>query len=48
MSFELTDEEGKFLIQLARTTVKQFLENGEKIEPPKETPKKFLNIVAFS
>jgi uncharacterized protein len=42
MSFELTDEEGKFLVQLARTTVKKFLENGEKIEPPKETPKKFF------
>ncbi len=42
MSFELTDEEGKFLIELARTTVKKYLENGEKINPPKETPKKFL------
>ncbi len=42
MSFELTDEEGKFLIQLARTTVKKYLENGEKIKSPKETPKKFF------
>ncbi len=42
MSFELTDEEGKFLIHLARTTVKIYLENGEKIGSPKETPKKFF------
>ena len=42
MSFELTEEEGKFLIQLARTTVKKYLENGEKIAAPKDTPKKFF------
>ena len=39
MSFELTLEQGKFLIQLARTTVKRYLEDGEKTKPPKDTPK---------
>ena len=42
MSFELTQAEGKFLIQLARTTVKEYLQNGKKIRPPKETAKKFF------
>ncbi len=42
MSFELSLEEGKFLIQLARKTVKEYLENGKKIDPPKDTPKKFF------
>ena len=42
MSFELTEEEGKFLITLARNTVKQYLEKGETLKPPKETPKKLF------
>jgi hypothetical protein len=42
MSFELTGEEGKFLINLARNTVKQYLENGKAPKPPKETPKKLF------
>jgi uncharacterized protein len=42
MSFELTDEEGKFLIHLARNTVEQFLETGKAPKPPKETPKKLF------
>jgi uncharacterized protein (TIGR00296 family) len=42
MSFELTQEEGKFLITLARNTVKQYLENGKTSKPPKETPKKLF------
>ncbi len=42
MTFELTQEEGKFLIQLARTTVKEYLLHGKKILPPKETTKKFF------
>lgn len=42
MSFDLTDEEGKFLINLARSTVKQFLEAGRAPKPPKETPKKLF------
>lgn len=42
MSFELTQEEGKFLINLARKTVKEYLENGKTLKPPKETPKKLF------
>lgn len=42
MSFELTDEEGKFLITLARDTVKTYLEKGETLKPPEETPKKMF------
>jgi len=42
MSFELSDEEGKFLITLARNTVKTYLEKGETLKPPKETPKKLF------
>jgi uncharacterized protein (TIGR00296 family) len=42
MSFELTIEEGKFLISLARNTVKAYLETGKAPKPPKETPKKLF------
>lgn len=42
MPFELSDEEGKFLIRLARNTVKTYLEKGETIMPPKETPRKLF------
>ena len=42
MSFELSIEEGKFLIQLARSAVKEHLEKGKAIQPPKETPKKLF------
>lgn len=42
MSFELSDEEGKFLITLARDTVKTYLEKGETLKPPEETPKKLF------
>jgi hypothetical protein len=42
MSFELTQEEGEFLISLARNTVKQYLEIGKAPKPPKETPKKLF------
>jgi uncharacterized protein len=42
MTFELSDEEGKFLLQLARKTVTQYLENSKTIKPPKETPKKLF------
>jgi uncharacterized protein len=42
MSFQLSDEEGKFLITLARSTVKAYLETGEAPKPPKDTPKKFF------
>jgi len=40
--FDLSDEEGKFLITLARRTVKQYLETGTAPKPPKETPKKLF------
>ena len=40
MPFELSDKEGKFLVQLARKTVDTCLTSGEKIKPPKETPTK--------
>ena len=42
MSFELSQEEGKFLITLARNTVKEYLEEGKAPEPPKDTPKKLF------
>jgi hypothetical protein len=42
MSFELSLEEGKFLIQLARRAVNEKLEKGKTIHPPKETPKKLF------
>ena len=42
MSFELSQEEGKFLIQLARNTVKEYLEKDTIIEPPEDTPKKLF------
>jgi hypothetical protein len=42
MSFDLSLEEGKFLIHLARNTAKKYLENGKAIQPPKDTPKKLF------
>ena len=42
MSFELSLEEGKFLIQLARSAVNEKLEKDKTIPPPKETPKKLF------
>ncbi len=42
MSFELSLDEGKFLINLARNTVKEYLENGKIVKPPSETPKKLF------
>ena len=42
MPFELSLDEGKFLIELARNTVKNYLEKGETIKPPKETHKKLF------
>ncbi|MGA3112644.1 MAG: TIGR00296 family protein [Candidatus Bathyarchaeia archaeon] len=40
MSFDLSLEEGKFLINLARDAVEEYLENGKTFKPPKDTPKK--------
>lgn len=42
MTFELSLDEGKFLISLVRSTVKEYLENGKTMQPPKETPKKLF------
>jgi uncharacterized protein len=42
LPFELTDEEGKFLIRLARNTAKTFLETGKTPKPPADTPKKLF------
>jgi uncharacterized protein len=42
LSFQLNDEEGNFLIGLARNAVKEYLETGKIIKPPTNTPKKFF------
>ena len=42
MSFELSLEEGKFLIQLARNAVKEYLKTGKTVKPPESTPKKLF------
>lgn len=44
MSFQLSLEEGKFLVALARSAVKEFLESGKCIKPPKDTPKKLFEL----
>jgi uncharacterized protein (TIGR00296 family) len=40
MSFDLTLEEGKNLIKLARNTVKTFLNSGQILKPSKDSPQK--------
>jgi uncharacterized protein (TIGR00296 family) len=42
MSFELTQEEGEFLVHLARNTVKEYLEKGKTSKPPKDTSRKLF------
>lgn len=42
MSFELTQQEGEFLVHLARDTVELYLESGKRTSPPKDTPKKLF------
>ena len=42
MSFELSQEEGEFLVKLARSTVKQYLQDGKTAKPPKDTPQKMF------
>jgi uncharacterized protein (TIGR00296 family) len=42
VTFELTLEEGKFLIRLARNTVKTYLETGKIFKPPENTPANLL------
>jgi uncharacterized protein (TIGR00296 family) len=41
LSFQLSDDEGKFLITLARKTVKIYLETGKTLKSPQDTPKRF-------
>ena len=40
VSFDLTEEEGKFLIKLARNTAEAFLEKRQTLKPHKDTPQK--------
>jgi uncharacterized protein (TIGR00296 family) len=42
LSFELNSDEGKFLVELARNAVKEYLKTGNHIPPPENTPKKML------
>jgi uncharacterized protein (TIGR00296 family) len=42
LTFELTLDEGKFLIQLARNAVKTYLEKGKTVKAPENTPKKLF------
>ena len=42
MPFQLSDEEGKFLIHLARNTVQTYLETGKTLKTPADTPKKLF------
>ncbi len=42
MLFDLTEEEGTFLIRLARNTAKVFLDTGSTPKPPANTPKKLF------
>jgi uncharacterized protein (TIGR00296 family) len=41
MSFELSDEEGKSLINLARSAVETFLKTGQTLKLPKDVSQKF-------
>lgn len=40
MSFQLSLEEGKFLVELARNTVKEHLTTGKRLTAPLDTPEK--------
>jgi len=42
LSFELSIDEGKFLIELARNAVKEYLKTRKHITIPENTPKKML------
>ncbi len=42
MAFELGLDEGKFLVELARNSVKAYLKTRKHISPPENTPKKLL------
>jgi uncharacterized protein (TIGR00296 family) len=42
LSFELSLDEGKFLVELARNAVKEYLKARKCISPPENTPKKLF------
>jgi uncharacterized protein (TIGR00296 family) len=42
LPFELSLEEGNFLIQLARNAVKEYLKTGKTVKTPENTPKKLF------
>jgi uncharacterized protein (TIGR00296 family) len=42
LSFELNLEEGRFLVELARKAVEEYLKTGKRIATPKNVPEKFL------
>lgn len=42
MSFQLSLEEGKFLVELARRTVEEYLKSRKRISVPENIPEKFL------
>lgn len=41
LSFQLSDKDGKFLIELARKAVQEYLATGKTTTPPENTPKSF-------
>ena len=42
MAFQLTYEEGEFLVRLARKTVEGYLKTGKVVNMPKDTPAKLM------
>jgi uncharacterized protein (TIGR00296 family) len=42
MTFELTHQEGEFLVKLARQTAQTYLQTHKVAQPPKDTPKKLF------
>jgi AmmeMemoRadiSam system protein A len=42
LAFDLSLQEGKFLIDLARNAIREYLETRKIIEPPENTPKKLF------
>lgn len=42
MSFQLNQKEGKFLVELARKAVEEYLKTGKRVEPPENLSQKFL------
>jgi uncharacterized protein (TIGR00296 family) len=42
LPFQLSIEEGKFLIELARNAVNEYLKTGKHVKPPENTPKKLF------